>query len=132
MMNDDYNASRPQRAVATANNNDNGNNQEATKATAATKAMKANKKEKSKTNRPSIRHVEKRRTSTCHFSDRIAQVSIDLYRKIVPNKHQGASTCLATIVAYFEKSDSFCILGLVRVHYCPCLCMTRGAERCSY
>ena len=61
--------------------------------------------------RPSIRHVEKRRTSTCQFADRIAKLSIGHYRKIVPKKHQGTSTCLATVVAHDRQTDCFLILG---------------------
>ena len=64
--------------------------------------------------RPSIRHIEKRRTSTCQFADRIAEISIRHYRKIVPKEHQGTSTCLAAVLAHDSRTDSFIILGMVR------------------
>ena len=75
--------------------------------------------------RPSIRHVEKRRTSTCQFADRIAKLSIGHYRKIVPKKHQGTSTCLATVVAYDSQTDSFAILGMVRSRSVYCVLLGR-------
>ena len=68
----------------------------------------------------SIRHIEKRRTSTCQFADRIAQLSIQHYRKLVTSQNkedlqqQPESTCLATIVAYDKINDAFIILGMVR------------------
>jgi len=79
-----------------------------------------------------VRHVEKRRTGTCRFSDRIAAVSVRHYRKVVVaveggRGHEGEGegddgkngrdnvtnvsaappepTCLATIVAFDENYD---------------------------
>ena len=81
----------------------------------------------------SIRHIEKRRTSTCQFADRIAQVSIGYYRKLIVSqqqqKKQGEeqaeqqqpppeSTCLASIVAYNNTNDTLRILGMVRTGSC--------------
>ena len=82
----------------------------------------------------SLRHAEKRRTSTCRFADRIARVSIAHYRKTVPTSRQGL-TCLATVVAHVAKGinegndgaylplpslepsiqDTFIVLGMVRL-----------------
>ena len=49
-----------------------------------------------------IRHAEKRRTSTCRFADRVAQVSVDSYHSIIPKfyREQQKQTCVATIVAH--------------------------------
>ena len=67
--------------------------------------------------RPSIRHIEKRRTSTCQFADRIAKISIRYYRKFVPKEHQGTSSCLAAVIAHDSQNDSFIMLGMVRLFY---------------
>lgn len=50
-----------------------------------------------------VRYLEKRRTSTCQFADRIAQLSIQHYRQHVPASNEP--TCLATIVAFRQKAS---------------------------
>lgn len=49
-----------------------------------------------------VRHAEKRRTSSCAFADRIAQVSVEHYHKVVPLsfRKDQKQTCVATIVAH--------------------------------
>ncbi|VEU34909.1 unnamed protein product [Pseudo-nitzschia multistriata] len=55
--------------------------------------------------KPSIRHAEKRRTSTCRFADRVAQLSVDHYKRTVPADRRPAQTCIATIVAHCRKHN---------------------------
>jgi hypothetical protein len=52
----------------------------------------------------SVRHAEKRRTSTCRFADRIAQFCVDHYRAKVPSsfREQQKQTCMAAIVAFVD------------------------------
>jgi hypothetical protein len=52
----------------------------------------------------SVRHAEKRRTSTCHFADRIAQFCVDHYIEKVPAsfREQQKQTCMAAIVAFVD------------------------------
>lgn len=47
-----------------------------------------------------IRHAEKRRTATCRFANRVARVSMDHYRRVVPTSYQESQehTCIATVV----------------------------------
>jgi double-stranded RNA-specific adenosine deaminase len=62
----------------------------------------------------SVRHVEKRRTGTCRFADRIAQLSLAAYRSSVPQSfrdHQK-QTCVATIVAHFASDGHLQVIGL--------------------
>uniref|UniRef100_A0A6U9WLL4 A to I editase domain-containing protein n=1 Tax=Pseudo-nitzschia australis TaxID=44445 RepID=A0A6U9WLL4_9STRA len=59
-----------------------------------TAAANTNKK------KPAIRHAEKRRTSTCRFADRVAQLSVDHYKKTIPLDKRPSQTCIATIVAH--------------------------------
>ncbi|GKY91580.1 hypothetical protein MPSEU_000129900 [Mayamaea pseudoterrestris] len=63
--------------------------------------------------KPSIRHAEKRRTSTCIFADRVARVSIDAYRRHVIRSMPSSAehetmhlepTCLACIVACVKRN----------------------------
>ncbi|GAX09846.1 hypothetical protein FisN_11Lh176 [Fistulifera solaris] len=59
--------------------------------------------DKEQSDRPrAVRHAEKRRTSTCAFADRIAQLSVDHYHKVVPEsfRNEQKQTCVATIVAH--------------------------------
>lgn len=62
----------------------------------------------------SVRHAEKRRTSTCGFADRIAQLSLDTYRSSVPQsfQEQQKQTCVATIVAHFGTDGHLQGMGL--------------------
>jgi double-stranded RNA-specific adenosine deaminase len=65
------------------------------------------------TEKKNIRHAEKRRTATCQFADRLAQVSIDEYRKVVPEKDRPAQTCLATIIAHnMAAGGKLMVVGL--------------------
>lgn len=52
----------------------------------------------------SVRHAEKRRTSTCRFADRIAQFCVDHYIENVPAffRDQQKQTCMAAIVAFVD------------------------------
>ena len=53
-----------------------------------------------------IRHAEKRRTSTCLFADRVAQVSVDHYHSTIPRSLRPQHTCVATIVAHDSTLSS--------------------------
>jgi len=63
---------------------------------------------------PPVRNAEKRRTATCLFADRVAQVSVDLYRSVFPSKLQETQTCIATIVAHdrSKSRDNLTVLAL--------------------
>ena len=57
-----------------------------------------------------VRHVEKRRTSTCNFADRVATHVLDVYRAVVPDP-KPHPTCIAAILVY-NNSKRIC-------HYLP-------------
>ena len=65
-----------------------------------------------------IRHVEKRRTSTCMFADRIATHSLKYYNKVIPKNEIDTiqQTCVATIIAKFNdkdnSEDNFQVMGM--------------------
>ena len=62
----------------------------------------------------SVRHAEKRRTGTCRFADRVAQVSLDAYQSCVSlsfREHQK-QTCVATVVAHFASDGHLQVMGL--------------------
>jgi hypothetical protein len=61
----------------------------------------------------SVRHAEKRRTASCRFADRVAEISVQHYRAHVPQHHQTL-TCLSTIVAHSMTDDTLMVLGMVR------------------
>ena len=63
----------------------------------------ANKNEKKK--KPAIRHAEKRRTSTCRFADRVAQLSINHYKATIPIEQRPPQTCIATILAHYRRNE---------------------------
>jgi len=52
-----------------------------------------------------IRHAEKRRTSTCKFADRVAQLSVQHYKSIIPIEKHPPQTCIATILAHYACTD---------------------------
>ena len=52
-----------------------------------------------------IRHAEKRRTSTCRFADRVAQLSVDHYNATIPIEQRPPQTCIATILAHYRKHE---------------------------
>ena len=57
-----------------------------------------------------IRHTEKRRISTCHFADRIAESVLEVYRASVnPKPHP---TCLAAIVVHEAENDHLSVIAL--------------------
>ncbi len=58
-------------------------------------------------NEGSIRHAEKRRTSSCLFADRVARVSRLSYVERVPEawRNENKQICLATFVAHFEPTN---------------------------
>ncbi len=58
-----------------------------------------------------IRHAEKRRTATCVFADRVAQVSIAHYRQLVPPSERPTQTCLATIVSH-DRNGNLKVVGM--------------------
>lgn len=63
--------------------------------------------------RRNIRHAEKRRVATCTFADRVAQVSIDTYHRVVSEKDRPPHTCLATIVAHdVNDGGNLMVVGL--------------------
>lgn len=59
-----------------------------------------------------IRHVEKRRTATCAFADRVARTSIDHYLQVVPESERPPQTCLATFVVHDNATDSLKVVGM--------------------
>jgi hypothetical protein len=60
-----------------------------------------------------VRHVEKRRISTCPFADRVAEISVDRYRQLVPSEYrQAQQACLATFVAHEADSDRLWVIAL--------------------
>jgi hypothetical protein len=62
--------------------------------------------------KPSIRHAEKRRTSTCKFADRVAKLSIEYYKVVIPEADRPPQTCMATIVAHFADDGSLKVLSM--------------------
>lgn len=56
---------------------------------------------------PPVRHVEKRRTGTCKFADRVAKLSLEHFRAVVPSEFRARQpqTCVATIVAHVRTRD---------------------------
>ena len=58
----------------------------------------------------SIRHAEKRRKSSGLFADRVAQISIDKYRYVVP--HPEAMTCLSTLLAHDGTTNQLVVVAL--------------------
>jgi hypothetical protein len=61
-----------------------------------------------------VRHVEKRRTGTCRFADRISVTSLDCYRRHIPASFRDAQkqTCVSAIVAHFASDGHLRVLGL--------------------
>jgi Adenosine-deaminase (editase) domain len=55
-----------------------------------------------------VRHVEKRRTGTCKFADRVAKLSLEHFRAVVPLQYRRSQpqTCVATIVAHVQKRNA--------------------------
>ena len=51
-----------------------------------------------------VRHAEKRRIGSCQFANRVATVSLDAYKKSVPESYRDANkqTCVAAIVAHYS------------------------------
>ncbi len=56
--------------------------------------------------KPAIRHAEKRRTSTCRFADRVAQLSVDHYKANIPVEQRPPQTCIATILAHYRGNEN--------------------------
>ena len=69
-----------------------------------------------------VRHIEKRRIGTCQFANRVASVSLDAYKSVVPKPQRDAmkQTVVAAIVVHYsnkynqsdEKQDN---VGKLRV-----------------
>lgn len=57
------------------------------------------------TTKSNIRYAERRRSSTCRFADRVARVSVDLYRSLILESDRPPQTCIATIVAHYSGTD---------------------------
>lgn len=62
--------------------------------------------------KPAIRHAEKRRTSTCRFADRVAQLSVDHYKRVIPENDRPPQTCVAAIVAHDAIDGSLTVMGM--------------------
>jgi len=63
--------------------------------------------------RPAVRHVEARRTSTCRFGDRVAQISVQHYKQHVPASFlESQQTCVATVVAHEHAEDRLIVLAM--------------------
>ena len=56
-----------------------------------------------------VRLAEKRRSATCPFADRVAQVSVDLFHQL-PEEDRPEKTCVATIVAH--QDGNLRVLGM--------------------
>ena len=56
---------------------------------------------------PRVRSAEKRRISTCRFADRVAELSVQHYNSVIPNRFRIKQkyTCLATVVAAIAGSE---------------------------
>ena len=70
---------------------------------------KQHKKLKQHHKQGSVRHVEKRRVSTCLFADRIARASLEAYHMYVPQsfRDEQRQTVVAALIAFFHpRSDS--------------------------
>jgi Adenosine-deaminase (editase) domain len=63
----------------------------------------------------SVRHAEKRRTSTCRFADRIAQFCVDHYREHVPStfREEQKQTCMAAVVAFVDGNAGGSGVGML-------------------
>jgi Adenosine-deaminase (editase) domain len=61
-----------------------------------------------------VRHVEKRRTGSCRFADRISETSLDCFRRHVPLSFRETQkqTCVSAIVAHFASDGHLRVLGL--------------------
>ena len=82
-----------------------------------------NDKPKQVANKNNVRHLEKRRTSTCAFADRIAHASLEIYRsKVVavavnndddstPNEY-FSPTCIAAILIHDANTDELSVVAL--------------------
>ena len=54
-----------------------------------------------------VRHAEKRRIGSCQFANRVATVSLDAYKKSVPESYRDTNkqTCVAAIVAHYSSNN---------------------------
>jgi hypothetical protein len=61
-----------------------------------------------------VRYAEKRRTGTCHFADRVATVSLNVFDAKIPKAFREIQkqTCAASIVAHFEGDDYLQVMAL--------------------
>ena len=59
-----------------------------------------------------IRHAEKRRTSTCIFADRVAQLSVSHYQATIPLSERAPQTCIATILAHNSFTGNLFVLSM--------------------
>jgi Adenosine-deaminase (editase) domain len=63
-------------------------------------------KNNQKKKKRALRYVEARRTGSCAFADRIAALSIEHYRRCLPEPLRLPPTCLATIIAAFREANA--------------------------
>ena len=84
-------------------------------------------------NKKNIRHAEKRRTATCSFADRVAQISVDHYRRLIPESERLPQACLATIVAYSKSDGNLTVVALgVGTKFLSELLLRRDAMSSEY
>ena len=62
------------------------------------------------TDKSGIRHIEKRRISTCTFADRIAEAALEVYRATIDNEPHP--TCIAAILLYDSTNDELRVVAL--------------------
>jgi double-stranded RNA-specific adenosine deaminase len=58
-----------------------------------------------------VRHAEKRRTATCAFADRIAQLSVDHYKARLGDR-ASPLTCVSAMVAHVSETDSLRVISM--------------------
>ena len=58
-----------------------------------------------------VRLAEKRRSATCQFADRVAQVSVDQFY-LLPEEDRPEKTCVATIVAHHNGDLRVLSMGI--------------------
>jgi tRNA-specific adenosine deaminase 1 len=59
-----------------------------------------------------VRHVEKRRTSTCLFADRVATAAIAAYHGALPDDERPHPTCVAALLLHELANDALSVIAL--------------------
>lgn len=70
-------------------------------------SISAGAPESQRTKTAAIRHLEKRRPSTCRFADRVARVALNEYRQRVPREQQQPATCIAAILIHDQQEQDY-------------------------